>query len=89
MVWIFLETLTPHPLQLARNAYARWPEPAAQFTRREREILAWVARGKTNQQIAATLYVSPGAVRKHLDNIYAKLDVPNRTAAVRRAYRLP
>jgi len=84
-----LEALTPHLLQLARNADTRWPEPATDLTRREREILAWVARGHTNHQIAATLYVSPGTVRKHLDNIYAKLDVPNRTAAVRRAYGLP
>jgi DNA-binding CsgD family transcriptional regulator len=84
-----LETLTPHLVQLAKNADARWPEPATQLTRREREILAWVARGKTNHQIAAILYVSPGTIRKHLDNIYAKLDVPNRTAAVRRAYGLP
>jgi DNA-binding CsgD family transcriptional regulator len=71
--------------QLA-NAYARWPEPAVQLTPREREILAWVARGKTNHTIAATLYVSPGTIKKHLDNIYAKLDLPNRTAAVREAY---
>jgi DNA-binding CsgD family transcriptional regulator len=84
-----LEALTPHLLQLAKNANARWPEPASQLTPREREILAWVARGKTNYEIAATLYVSPGTIRKHLDNIYAKLEVPNRTAAVTRAYGLP
>jgi DNA-binding CsgD family transcriptional regulator len=84
-----LETLTPHFVQLAKNAMARWPDPAAPLTPREREILSWVARGYTNHQIAATLYVSPGTIRKHLDNIYAKLDVPSRTAAVSRAYGLP
>src|SRR6478672_13539930 len=85
---LLLETLGPHLLQLAKSATARWPEPATQLTPREREILAWVARGKTNHEIAATLYVSPGTIRKHLDNIYAKLDVPNRAAAVSRAYGL-
>jgi DNA-binding CsgD family transcriptional regulator len=84
-----LETLTPYFLQLAKNAHARWPEPASQLTPREREILAWAARGKTNHEIAAALYISPGTIHKHLDNIYTKLDVPNRTAAVSRAYGLP
>jgi DNA-binding CsgD family transcriptional regulator len=83
-----LEALTPHLLQLAKNANARWPEPTAQLTPREREILAWVARGKSNHEIATTLYVSPGTIKKHLDNIYAKLDVPNRTAAISRAFEL-
>lgn len=84
-----LQTLTPHLLQLAKNANARWPAPDAQLTAREREILAWIACGKTNHEIAATLYISPGTIHKHLDNIYTKLDVPNRTAAVSRAYGLP
>jgi DNA-binding CsgD family transcriptional regulator len=84
-----LEALTPHLLQFAKNADARLPGPATELTPREREVLAWVSRGKTNQQIAATLYISPGTVGKHLENIYAKLDVSNRTAAVRRAYGPP
>ena len=85
---LLLETLRPHLLQLALNAGARWPDAAALLTPREREILGWVARGKANREIAMRLYLSPGTVRKHLDNIYAKLDVPNRTAAVSRAYGL-
>jgi DNA-binding CsgD family transcriptional regulator len=54
------------------------------LTRREREILAWVARGKTNSEIAQTLWIAPGTVRKHLENIYPKLGVRTRTAAVMR-----
>ena len=54
------------------------------LTAREREVLAWVARGKTNPQIAELLWVSPGTVRKHLENVYAKLGVSTRTAAVTR-----
>jgi DNA-binding CsgD family transcriptional regulator len=56
------------------------------LTDREAEILAWVARGKTNQQIAALLFVSPHTVRKHLEHTYQKLRVHTRTAAVARAF---
>jgi DNA-binding NarL/FixJ family response regulator len=51
------------------------------LTAREREILELVAEGRTNAQIAERLWVSPGTVRKHLDNVYAKLGVHSRTAA--------
>jgi len=52
------------------------------LTAREREILTHVAEGRTNAEVAERLWVSPGTVRKHLDNIYAKLAVHTRTAAV-------
>jgi DNA-binding CsgD family transcriptional regulator len=54
------------------------------LTSRERDVLAWVARGKTNVEVAQILWVTPSTVRKHLENIYAKLDVHTRTAAVTR-----
>jgi DNA-binding CsgD family transcriptional regulator len=57
---------------------------AASLTAREREVLAWVARGKTNSEIARLLWLAPSTVAKHLENIYAKLDVKTRTAAVAR-----
>jgi DNA-binding CsgD family transcriptional regulator len=57
------------------------------LTDRETEILAWVARGKTNQEIAGLLIVSPHTVRKHLEHAYQKLGVHTRTAAVARALR--
>jgi DNA-binding CsgD family transcriptional regulator len=47
-------------------------------------VLAWVARGKRNAEVAELLCLSPGTVRKHLENIYAKLGVNTRTAAVAR-----
>ncbi len=56
------------------------------LTDREAEILAWVARGKTNQEIAALLVVSPHTVRKHLEHAFKKLRVHTRTAAVARAF---
>ena len=54
------------------------------LTAREREVLAWVARGKTNAEIAHLLWLAPSTVRKHLENVYAKLGVSTRTAAVAR-----
>lgn len=51
------------------------------LTAREREILDLVAEGRTNAEIAERLWVSLGTVRKHLDNVYAKLGVHTRTAA--------
>ena len=56
------------------------------LTDREAEILAWVARGMTNQEIAALLLVSPHTVRTHLEHAYKKLRVHTRTAAVARAF---
>ena len=53
------------------------------LTAREREILALVAQGHRNAQVATALWISPGTVGKHLENAYAKLGVTTRTAAVR------
>ena len=55
-----------------------------ELTAREREVLAWVARGKTNAEIAQLLWLAPKTVGKHLENVYAKLGVSTRTAAVAR-----
>jgi len=52
------------------------------LTKREAEILSWAAQSKTNWEIAKILDISLGTVRKHLQNIYRKLGVENRTAAV-------
>jgi pimeloyl-ACP methyl ester carboxylesterase/DNA-binding CsgD family transcriptional regulator len=63
---------------------AEFPErgAAAVLSARERDVLKWVARGKTNAEIATALYISESTVRKHLQNSYRKLGVPSRTAAV-------
>jgi DNA-binding CsgD family transcriptional regulator len=51
------------------------------LTQREAQILELVAEGMTNAEIAARLWVSPLTVRRHLENVYAKLGVHTRTAA--------
>jgi len=53
---------------------------------REGEVLVWVMRGKADKEIAALLGCGTRTVRKHLEHIYAKLDVSSRTAAVSRAF---
>jgi len=57
----------------------------AGFTERERLVLASAAEGMTNRQIADALSISVPTVKFHLANIYRKLGVSNRTAAVQRA----
>jgi DNA-binding CsgD family transcriptional regulator len=57
----------------------------APLTPREREVLQWVAAGKTDRDIAAIVGASVRTVHKHLQHIYAKLGVETRTAAVMRA----
>jgi len=51
------------------------------LTKREQEILALVARGKSNQEIAQILYIAPGTVRVHVHAILQKLEVRDRTQA--------
>jgi DNA-binding CsgD family transcriptional regulator len=58
------------------------PATVPRLTSREREVLGLVRRGLTNQAIARRLDLSAHTVRKHLENIYARLDVQSRTAAV-------
>jgi DNA-binding CsgD family transcriptional regulator len=62
---------------------------SAPLTPREREVLRWIAAGKTDRQVAAILGASVRTVQKHLENIYVKLGVENRTAAAMRFAKLP
>lgn len=54
---------------------------------RESEVLRWVALGKSDRQIGAILRISPRTVQKHLQKLYVKLGVENRTAAAMRLRR--
>jgi DNA-binding CsgD family transcriptional regulator len=51
------------------------------LTERESEVIYWIANGKTNREAAEILTMSPRTVNKHLEQIYAKLQVDNRTSA--------
>jgi DNA-binding NarL/FixJ family response regulator len=59
-----------------------------QLTLRESDVLLWIANGKTNREIAQILEMSPRTVNKHLEQIFRKLGVENRTSAAASAIRL-
>ncbi|MGJ5675293.1 MAG: response regulator [Nostochopsis sp.] len=74
-----------------RSAFASTPSqsqmtnlltPANPLTHREQEILSLLAAGKTNQEIALALYITPGTVRVHVHTILHKLEVGDRQTAV-------
>lgn len=54
---------------------------------REREVLQQLAAGLDHQRIAANLFIAPATVRKHLENLYRKLEVDNKLRAVEKARR--
>jgi len=56
--------------------------PIATLTRRELEVLALLAAGQTNKQIATSQGVSPNTVKFHIKNLFEKLSVSNRSQAV-------
>ncbi len=80
-----LTLLRPHLHQAYRDAERR-RRGTPELTPRQWEMLRLVAAGHTNGQIARRLGVSEGTVRIHLQNIYGRLQVSNRTAAVTRAF---
>ena len=71
-------------LRLAKDSGAETPAEFSSelgLTTREGEVLSWLSKGKTNRDIAQILGLSPRTVDKHLEQIYSKLGVENRTAA--------
>jgi DNA-binding CsgD family transcriptional regulator len=94
---VVLETLRPHlrareaRTELLRQSRAATrdasdgrPDAGSALTPREREVVYLAGAGKTNAEIAAELWLSPATVKKHLDNVYQKLGVGSRAAAVSR-----
>jgi DNA-binding NarL/FixJ family response regulator len=63
------------------------PQTVNALTDREREVLALVAKGLSNQQIADTLVISERTARTHVSNILSKLGVASRTQAALLAIR--
>jgi len=71
-------------LRLAKDSGTETPAEFSSelgLTTREGEVLSWLAKGKTNRDIAQILGLSPRTIDKHLEQIYSKLGVENRTAA--------
>jgi DNA-binding NarL/FixJ family response regulator len=96
--YLLKDTLSEDLLRVVREVYsggtptvevvkARLAERATlpALTSREIAVMELVAQGMRNKEIAAMLAISEGTIRVHLKNIFAKLDVHDRTAAVRAA----
>lgn len=73
----FLLRLVQHDVMFNSQAL----EELLPLTKREAEVLLWVAHGKSNKEIAEILAMSPRTVNKHLEQIYPKIQADNRTAA--------
>jgi LuxR family transcriptional regulator, maltose regulon positive regulatory protein len=80
----FPDTMAPSCLQERTEL----PLLLESLSEREREVLRLVAAGLSNQETAAHLTITAGAVKKHLSNIYRKLGVSSRTQALARARAL-
>jgi len=74
------EPTTPHDHGVA--------SAPAGLTKRELEVLGLVAQGMSNQEIAATLVLSEHTVHRHVANVFGKLGVSSRAAAVAQAAKL-
>ena len=66
---------------LEQRAHASGDDMRGRLTQRQIEVLSWVARGKTNAEIARILSLKTGTIGKYLERIFPKLGVENRTAA--------
>ena len=82
--------LAPAAADLAESATEQPPVPGDELglTPREREVLALVAEGRTNRQIAEALFISDKTASVHVSNILAKLGVANRAEAAATVHRL-
>jgi ATP/maltotriose-dependent transcriptional regulator MalT len=79
-----LALLRPHLAAIRERWERRRRAPG--LTDRELEVVRLIRDGLTNQEIADRLVIATGTVRTHLENIFEKLDVHTRTAAVARAF---
>lgn len=85
-IWVgarLFRTVPPAPF--APNAAA---QASLCITERELQVLALIAAGRSNKQIAAALGVSPNTVKTHLARLYEKLNAARRTEAILRAREL-
>ena len=85
--------LAPAVTRRLIEEFARYPTPRpegppefAELTAREREILTFMARGRSNREIAAQLVIGESTVKTHVGNVLMKLDLRDRVHAVVLAY---
>jgi DNA-binding NarL/FixJ family response regulator len=84
--------LAPSVTRRIIEQFARRPvdadvlERVASLTQREREVLVMLARGRSNSELAAELFVTEGTVKTHVSSLLAKLGLRDRVQAVVMAY---
>lgn len=78
-------TLSPEAVQVLTDSPSQPQIPSQQLTERERDVLACLADGLNNNEIAGKLVVSLGTVKFHVSNIFQKLGVDSRVEAVKAA----
>ena len=86
-VWLGARGLRPPPRGAGFEPNVR-ALAALGITAREQEVLALIAAGRSNKEIARRLEVSPNTVKTHVARLYQKLEAPRRTQAVARAREL-
>jgi DNA-binding NarL/FixJ family response regulator len=77
---------TPDLARLQAMSTGTANQPPGGLTEREAEVLALVATGRTNREIAVQLVISEKTVASHLSHIFTKLDLSSRAAATAYAY---
>ena len=82
-----LRLLRNPPAHKLEGAVAGGDAETAQLSARETDVLEQLAKGLTYQAVADNLFISPHTVRKHVENLYGKLRVHNKLAAVEEARR--
>lgn len=75
-------TMSPEAVQSLIAAKKAPKVPGSNLSEREKEVLAQLAQGLTNTEIAEVLFISRATVKRHVSNILTKLDVKTRTEAV-------
>jgi DNA-binding CsgD family transcriptional regulator len=80
--------MSPSDAQTPSTAKKRIPDRLISLglTKREAEVLTWIARGKGNYEIGVILGARPRTICKHVEHILTKLNVENRTAAAAIAF---
>jgi DNA-binding CsgD family transcriptional regulator len=82
-IWVGRKlTPAPRPAEFARNEAA---VASLGLSRRECEILALLASGQSNKELARTLGISPNTVKTHVARVFEKLEAANRVQAIEKA----